>query len=78
MKRVRTILAKAAVLAVLGIGLSGCVAAVPEPVPAPAPAVAAAPGYYYPYPGYYYPCCAVVPNVGLSFDLHAGHRFGHR
>jgi hypothetical protein len=71
MRRVQTILAKPALLAVLGFGLSACVAAVPEPIPAPgsvavvpAPAVpgpavpgppAPEPGYYYSYPGYYYP-----------------------
>jgi hypothetical protein len=88
MKRVQTIRAKAALLSVLGIGLSACVAAVPEPVPPPGsvaavPAPAApepTPGYYYPYggSGYYYPCCAMVPNIGLDFDFHGGHRFGRR
>jgi hypothetical protein len=93
MKQVQTILAKAALLSVLGIGLSACVEAVPEPVPAPGPVAAApapdsvaavpAPAEQGPESGYYYgapdydPCCAVFPNIGLDFGFHGGHGF-HR
>jgi hypothetical protein len=83
MKPVSSFLAKTALLAAAGIGLSACVAPVAEPVYYQQPTYYSAPGYY--YQPYYAPPRPAYQSFYFSYRDDdrgrrggRGHGYGHR
>jgi hypothetical protein len=78
MKRLQSLLAKAVVLAAVGVGVSACVAAAPEPVPYYGPTYYSyGPGYYAPRPAYSTYYFYYEDRGRPSHRHHRGHRYRH-